>query len=105
MNPNLPSTESHFLVLPQADGRLPAWQIAVAASAVFNTVQNFVTLRFTKRLYNNVPATNPGISLPHISLTLRLIRSSSNTIAGPYVWDLDVNCVYSAIVRCVQHPQ
>jgi len=35
------------------------WQIAVAATALFNTVQNFVTLHFTKRLYNNVPATQP----------------------------------------------
>jgi hypothetical protein len=37
------------------------WQIAVAATALFNTVQNFVTLHFTKRLYNNVPAVHPGI--------------------------------------------
>ncbi|KAI0300887.1 Erg28-like protein [Russula brevipes] len=45
--------------LPQSDGKLPVWQIAVAATAVFNTMQNFLTLRFTKRLYNNVPATFP----------------------------------------------
>jgi hypothetical protein len=37
------------------------WQIAVAATALFNTVQNFVTLQFTKRIYNNVPASHPGI--------------------------------------------
>jgi hypothetical protein len=37
------------------------WQIAVAATALFNAVQNFVTLHLTKRLYNNVPAAQPGI--------------------------------------------
>jgi len=37
------------------------WQITVAATALFNAVQNFVTLRLTKRLYNNVPAAHPGI--------------------------------------------
>ena len=49
-------------VLPGGDGYLPAWQMIVAATAVFNTVQNFVTLSLTKRLYNNVPATQPGRS-------------------------------------------
>jgi hypothetical protein len=60
-----PPAESSFLVLPQGDGKLPTWQIAVAATALFNTVQNFVTLQFTKRLYNNVPATHPGIISAH----------------------------------------
>jgi hypothetical protein len=36
------------------------WQIAVAATALFNAVQNFVTLHLTKRLYNNVPSSHPG---------------------------------------------
>ncbi|KAH9987322.1 Erg28-like protein [Russula compacta] len=45
--------------LPQGDGLLPTWQIALAATSIFNTVQNFLTLHFTKRLYNNVPATHP----------------------------------------------
>ena len=40
---------------------LPMWQIVVATTALFNTVQNFVTLHFTKRIYNNVPAAHPGI--------------------------------------------
>jgi hypothetical protein len=53
--------KSTFLVLPEGDGKLPIWQIAVAATALFNAVQNFVTLHLTKRLYNNVPAAQPGI--------------------------------------------
>ncbi|KAI9461598.1 Erg28-like protein [Lactarius psammicola] len=50
-------------LLPQGDGKLPVWQMAVAATAVFNTLQNFITLRFTKRLYNNVPAAQPVTAL------------------------------------------
>lgn len=56
-----PLTDPSFLVLLEGEGKLPMWQIAVAATALFNTVQNFVTLHFTKRLYNNVPAAHPGI--------------------------------------------
>lgn len=60
-------TEPYFIVLPQGDGLLPTWQIALAATSLFNTVQNFLTLHFTKRLYNNVPATHPGILLTDVS--------------------------------------
>ncbi|KJA22893.1 hypothetical protein HYPSUDRAFT_163843 [Hypholoma sublateritium FD-334 SS-4] len=42
--------------LPTSAGWLAHWQLLVAASAVFNTVQNFCTLKLTRRLYNNVPA-------------------------------------------------
>ncbi|EIN03721.1 Erg28-like protein [Punctularia strigosozonata HHB-11173 SS5] len=42
--------------LPQTDGLLPKWQLVVAAAAVFNTVQNFATLKLTRRLYNQAPA-------------------------------------------------
>ncbi|KAI0303723.1 Erg28-like protein [Multifurca ochricompacta] len=45
--------------LPHGDGKLPTWQLAVAATALFNTIQNFLTLQFTKRLYNNVSPTQP----------------------------------------------
>ncbi|KAI0254960.1 Erg28-like protein [Lactifluus subvellereus] len=45
--------------LPQGDGYLPIWQVVVAGAALFNTVQTFLTLHLTKRLYNNVPETQP----------------------------------------------
>jgi Erg28 like protein len=81
------------------------WQIVVAATALFNTVQNFVTLHFTKRLYNNVPAAHPGILSAHHPVALRLILNSSNAIAGAYIWDLDIDCVRSAVVCRVRHSQ
>ncbi|KAF8896269.1 Erg28 like protein-domain-containing protein [Infundibulicybe gibba] len=41
--------------IPQQAGWLPKWQLFVAVTAVFNTVQNFATLKLTRRIYNNVP--------------------------------------------------
>ncbi|KAH9964372.1 Erg28-like protein [Lactifluus volemus] len=45
--------------LPQGDGNLPIWQAIIATTALFNTVQNFLTLQLTKRLYDNVPKEQP----------------------------------------------
>ncbi|KAJ7475794.1 hypothetical protein FB451DRAFT_257070 [Mycena latifolia] len=42
--------------LPQGDGWLPTWQLIVAVMAIFNSAQNFSTLKLTRRIYNNVPA-------------------------------------------------
>ncbi|KAJ7773207.1 Erg28 like protein-domain-containing protein [Mycena metata] len=41
--------------LPQGPGWLPTWQLVVAVMAVFNSIQNFSTLKLTRRIYNNVP--------------------------------------------------
>ncbi|KAF8738110.1 hypothetical protein AX14_011870 [Amanita brunnescens Koide BX004] len=41
--------------LPQTSGWLAHWQLFVAVTALFNTVQNYLTLKFTRRIYNNVP--------------------------------------------------
>lgn len=44
-------------IIPQAAGWLPKWQLVVAVMAVFNTVQNFMTLKFTRRVYSIAPQT------------------------------------------------
>ncbi|KAG9314859.1 Erg28 like protein-domain-containing protein [Chiua virens] len=44
--------------LPQTEGFLPKWQLIVATMAVFNTVQNFATLKLTRRLYTGVAPTS-----------------------------------------------
>ena len=99
-------TESSFLDLPEGGGMLPMWQIAVAAAALFNTVQNFVTLHFTKQLYNNVPAAHPGIFRSQLrGARANLMTYSSNAITGAYVWYLDVDRVRSAVVCRLQHSQ
>ncbi|KAN0093219.1 Erg28 like domain containing protein [Tylopilus felleus] len=40
--------------LPQTEGLLPKWQLIVATMAIFNTVQNFTTLKLTRKLYKGV---------------------------------------------------
>ncbi|KAK7690795.1 hypothetical protein QCA50_005895 [Cerrena zonata] len=48
---------STFLaLLPQSEGLLPKWQLFIAVVAALNTVQNFATLKFTKRVYSKKPA-------------------------------------------------
>ncbi|KAJ3487163.1 hypothetical protein NLI96_g3742 [Meripilus lineatus] len=42
-------------LLPQAAGLLPKWQLFVSVVALFNTVQNFATLKFTRRVYSGKP--------------------------------------------------
>lgn len=42
-------------MIPSTPGMLPKWQLFIAATALFNTVQNFITLKLTRRLYNRVP--------------------------------------------------
>ncbi|KLO09758.1 Erg28-like protein [Schizopora paradoxa] len=42
-------------LLPQTTGWLAHWQLFVAATAVFNTIQNFTTLKLTRRLYSASP--------------------------------------------------
>ena len=34
---------------------LARWQLLVAVTAIFNTVQNFMTLKLTRQIYNNIP--------------------------------------------------
>ncbi|EIW79985.1 Erg28-like protein [Coniophora puteana RWD-64-598 SS2] len=50
------SSLSLFLrFLPQAEGLLPKFQLVAASLSIFNTVQNFATLKFTRRLYGLAP--------------------------------------------------
>lgn len=56
--------------LPQTPGLLPKWQLIVAVMAVFNCVQNFVTLKLTRRIYDKVPSAS-GERLHYSSATVR----------------------------------
>lgn len=55
-----------FQDLPTSAGWLAHWQLLVATTAVFNFVQNFVTLKFTRRIYNNVPPNTGGYYLLYL---------------------------------------
>ncbi|KAG6330321.1 hypothetical protein ID866_8767 [Astraeus odoratus] len=43
------------VVLPKGEGLLPKWQLLVAVIGIFNTIQNFVTLKLTHKVYTGVP--------------------------------------------------
>ncbi|KAJ2922403.1 hypothetical protein H1R20_g14689, partial [Candolleomyces eurysporus] len=45
--------------LPQSDGWLGYWQLLVATTAVFNSLQNFLTLKLTKRIYDKTAVVTP----------------------------------------------
>ena len=51
-----------LLDLPTSAGWLAYWQLFVAGAAVFNFIQNFATLKFTRRVYNNVPPNSGKIA-------------------------------------------
>ncbi|KAI0072531.1 Erg28-like protein [Panus rudis PR-1116 ss-1] len=44
-----------FSFFPQSEGYLPKWQLFISVVALFNTVQNFATLKFTRRVYSKKP--------------------------------------------------
>ncbi|ESK89041.1 transmembrane domain-containing protein [Moniliophthora roreri MCA 2997] len=37
--------------IPQSEGWLPSWQLFIAATSLFNTVQNFAGIKLTRHLY------------------------------------------------------
>ncbi|KAL4247209.1 ERG28 family protein [Abortiporus biennis] len=41
--------------IPQAAGLLPKWQLFISTVAFLNSVQNFTTLKFTRRVYSAKP--------------------------------------------------
>ena len=46
--------EAVMSYLPKAEGLLPKWQLIAAGAAFFNAVQNFATLKLTRRVYGKV---------------------------------------------------
>ncbi|KAK7044240.1 ergosterol biosynthesis protein [Paramarasmius palmivorus] len=46
-------------IIPQSPGWLPSWQLFIAVTSLFNTVQNFIGLNLTRRLYGGSPLVNP----------------------------------------------
>ncbi|KAJ3515485.1 hypothetical protein NLJ89_g1722 [Agrocybe chaxingu] len=80
--------------LPKTAGWLAYWQLLVATTAVFNTVQNFVTLKFTRRVYNNVPSATGTRLSPHTPLLTQEIPVTALQARTFAVWTLT-----SAIIR------
>lgn len=96
-------------VIPQAAGLLPKWQLLVSSLAVFNTVQNFLTLSLTKRIYCNQPHNGMFVFAPD-SHTDSLSPShgpaityfrNMDTHLGHYPVLLRVSCQSKSVGSCI----
>ncbi|KAJ7707773.1 hypothetical protein B0H17DRAFT_1156297 [Mycena rosella] len=77
--------------LPQGDGWLPSWQLLVAVMAVFNSVQNFTTLKLTRRIYNNVP---PATITPLQARTFAAWTLASAMVRAYAAYNINQKIVY-----------
>lgn len=96
------------LDLPQTNGWLPKWQLIVAVMAVFNTVQNFSTLKLTRRIYDNVPPTSGESLIYTILYTLanrRIHAPPSDRSASPHVCSLDIDLCCCTWICGLQYPK
>ncbi|KAJ7127049.1 Erg28-like protein [Mycena epipterygia] len=77
--------------LPQGNGWLPTWQLVVAVMAVFNSAQNFTTLKLTRRIYNNVP---PATVTPLQARTFAVWTLTSAVVRGYAAYHLNEKIMY-----------
>lgn len=89
--------------LPQGEGWLPTWQLIVAVMAVFNTAQNFATIKLTRRIYNT--ASQPGTSLLCSLLVLCAdpCTRPSHASASKDVRYMDTHVSGNTFLRRLQH--
>jgi len=88
--------------LPTSAGWLAYWQLFVATTAVFNTIQNFVTVKLTRKLYNNVPP-NTSTSSSGSATRHRLILHPSHCAPSAYIRCMDSDVCCHSILCCIQY--
>ncbi|KIL64473.1 hypothetical protein M378DRAFT_163251, partial [Amanita muscaria Koide BX008] len=77
--------------LPHTDGWLAHWQLFVATMAIFNTVQNFTTLKLTTRIYNNVP---PALVTPLQARTFAVWTLTSAIVRAYAAYNINTKEIY-----------
>ncbi|KAK0485160.1 Erg28 like protein-domain-containing protein [Armillaria novae-zelandiae] len=79
-----------FSDLPQAAGWLPLWQLLISVTAVFNSVQNFVTLKLTRKIYPQAAVTGlQARTFAVWTLTSAVVRAyAAYNINEKHVYDL-----------------
>ncbi|KAJ7650348.1 hypothetical protein FB45DRAFT_887653 [Roridomyces roridus] len=83
--------DSLVAFLPQGEGWLPKWQLLVTVLAVFNSAQNFTTLKLTRRIYNKVP---PATITPLQARTFAAWTITSAVVRGYAAYHLNEKIVY-----------
>jgi len=78
-------------LLPQSEGLLPKWQLVVAVTAVFNSVQNFITLSLTRRIYGHVP---PHLVTPLQARTFAVWTLLSGIVRAYAAYNIHVKEIY-----------
>ncbi|KAI5858606.1 Erg28 like protein-domain-containing protein [Tricharina praecox] len=82
--------------LPQDSGYLSKWLLFVSAVAVFNSVQNFVTLKLTQRVYQERPQDVTWLSSRTFgtwTFLSAVVRAyAAYNITNPQVYDI---CMWS----------
>ena len=98
-------THRVFSDLPESSGWLPTWQLTVAVMALFNTVQNFTTLKLTRRIYDNVPSAT-GQAVFIVSTVVRSLTrgGASNVPSSKNVRCLDTYLCGRARLCGLQYP-
>lgn len=71
-------------LIPQTAGLLPKWQLFVGVVAVLNTLQNFLTLKFTRRIYNAVPPAQPVTALQARTFAVWTLTSAVVRVYAAY---------------------
>jgi len=91
--------------LPKGDGWLPSWQLFLAVTSVFNTAQNFITLKLTKRVYNqgsNQVNALQSRTFGIWTLTAALVRfQAAYSINDPTLYNLALSTYWIAFAHFV----
>ncbi|EGN98690.1 hypothetical protein SERLA73DRAFT_136580 [Serpula lacrymans var. lacrymans S7.3] len=77
--------------LPATEGWLPKWMLLVASMAVFNTIQNFTTLKLTRRLYS---AVSPGTVTSLQARTFAVWTLTSAVVRGYAAYHMHDKTMY-----------
>ncbi|KAA8902234.1 Erg28 like protein-domain-containing protein [Sphaerosporella brunnea] len=86
-------------LLPQTPGLLPKWLLFVSLVATFNSVQNYTTLKLTRRVYSQRPQDVTALSTRTFgtwTFLSAVVRAyAAYHIANPQVYDL---CLWSYVL-------
>ncbi|PQE28896.1 putative ERG28 involved in synthesis of ergosterol protein [Rutstroemia sp. NJR-2017a BBW] len=94
------STVSTYL--PQSEGLLPKWLLFISVTSLFNTVQCYLTLKFTRQIYNAPPTKSSSSAATSYPSDTSATPLSSRTFG---TWTLITSIVRLSTAYNVNNPQ